>query len=461
MDVYKKKLAKYTYKYLQLKQRAGYSRDENIRMLDPILRDLVADPDDKRIENFREKILAIIDDYYGFAFIYEKKEVLGVITSDIDMFSDFICNMSKDQPRLFIDVYEAVHASDIIKHEDHRLKILNILLECKKLDYNYDENNIYVRILADPDTPAYYQKYLELFEPLMQKNGDPIIQQLIQIKKGDKIEPTFPEITINQVANIYKNYYVVDRYYDKYVSDDIKKTIEKIRTLVNKDRQVAPPLWLDNVSQMRDSIKKWFESVPAEDMIWAESIEKLEIITGGQGRFTMIKLNGKRWIVKDGFGRYFGARHLKQHGLNAANKKLLFLSKDVYTFDVTIRTSDYPIIAHPECYNIYCLTELVPGGHHPGSASCPYELLSKYGFYDKGNDNCFIRKTSEGKYGYIVIDTELNKNFYDNGDDATNKFAPKKFRSVMNYNFNAYDISTNISIDLNYLFKKHGLTYIT
>lgn len=446
--MYHKKYQKYKIKYLKKKGQNGgtyyYSK------IYSFLKASFSSINDNYIKEFAQKVASIAkkNDYIDGLFldlfsikqldinwlireIIENKDQLFLFFLDNIVNTNFKDSNGNNILNLFIsETINSIKNNCENIDENNYISILNILVSKGINIFEFNDDHVSPLILSLLNV-----KYVNIFRSIINN------QNIMNLDDNDFNKITFlvsnnninilnnktlkyiesnngAYVSLYQIANLYYNYQIVDQLFNSNMAN--QQFYYKILEKINLKKQVFGPLWIQNIYQLRTSIITLLKQ-SHNDIIKLQSI----IPIGKIDRFDIIEYNGKKWLVKPGIDRYFGAKHLKQYGAPVITKKLLKIGNDLnLDIKIEIDINKYPIqqIINISINNFYTLSELIEEKFKPDLSQCI--KWWDYGFYDNYQDNCssyeYIDKESNNKIKKtIIIDTDTDKNFYDNCDSIS------------------------------------------
>ena len=228
-----------------------------------------------------------------------------------------------------------------------------------------------------------------------------------EIDEKEKLDKEILEMDdipkLYKIANIYKNYKIVDLIYNK-LKEIYNSYINKYKLNEQNERvTVHPPLWIYNISQIRRYIEDLLNSLKT-----TLSNESMFENIPNDPKF--VKYNSKPYVKNIGLNRYIGYLHLKKFNVPVPESFLIL--KDNEKKDVTLKivlskpvektNNISPIIVDSD--DFYTITEYIEG------EKCTGFQYYDYGFFDSGirGGNCKNRDGID-----YIIDTKTIKNFWD------------------------------------------------
>lgn len=433
---YENKYAKYKKKYLNLRLVGGFASDEIYAFIKSTFAHNNAD--DTSIKDFSEAVSEFSERIKSQYFLNRRQKI------DTNLFLDLLLI----NPQLLNTFVEKICNIETYTDTDGN-NILNLLIDQiatnKKRDNRIRYNATVDHRLTDDKIGAILDKSIRgnnIFE-LNKFNISPFIKVVLKKMKDFNIILKYADIKINllekhdlnylvyciyknnsldmdmvgqnrililyQIANLYSRYDIVRELYDR-IGNEYHAEISYYISGVNRLEQVYDPLWLYNVDQIRNSIIAMLKSAKS-DIVVVPAIEPIFTID----RFSVVEIDDKRWIVKPGIDRYFGAKHLRKYGAPVAQKKLIKIgSDDTINVSININTNNFPVqqMVTIDVSNFFTLSEVIEGKLSPNLGNCVQYW--KYGFFDNEKDNCaqhYNKRTNQ--FETIIIDTDMEKNFYD------------------------------------------------
>lgn len=475
MHRYEKKIIKYYWKRRMLYNEQHGGTNISGELQDALKKISRNNIDSHKFDIFMAKLSNLVDEYPDELMT----EILSMSPNilfnyaaiDIKWFDYFLTEIVGDTSNIYNDIYNDIYSGlyeieNYIPSEEHVCNIFKRLL-AHKIPINYDNvNNLYLHLVKightrrlNPVKDRHDKCILDEIDKYIENDSNILAKELMYTRNGLKIEPSSNNKVIYMMANLSNNYFVSNYFYEQYIPDNIKSAIRHIETKINKKEQVVPPFWLDNIYQMKNRVIAWMTSVDSDDIVRIHHLNELEKIDSVAG-FSMVLIQGRKWLVKPDFTRYFGARHLRANGANVVNKKLLFIGDNEKQFNLSINVDNYPFgqICDITCDNIMCLSEYVdkPFAGDMNSANFQCHKYWNYGFYDNFLDNCYSYIDDDKNPQYIIIDTDTDKNFYDSAGrrDRDDVVPPEnyaalqnKFAKLMTYNFGTTQLKISMILD--------------
>lgn len=438
--MYQKKYEKYKTKYLNTKPT--FDRTYYYNEIYDFIKRTFGDNDAK---DFVEAILKFIeengstsfvsknipiDTYLFFHLLIMNPPLLDTFLKNIINVENYIDSNGNNIINLFIDAIENnIKRNPLVFYSDKNLTLADFTLDDNKINAILEKiiikNNIFE--LNNADVSPFIKILLEKTKRfnLILSYADIKINTLekldlnylvYQIYKNNTLALSIEDIDktnipiLYQIANLHCKYAVAKSIYESYAGIDYQQYIVALISQVNRLEQVYDPLWLYNVDQIRNSIVNMLQSAK-NDIVFVPMIKPIDSID----RFSVVEIDGKRWIVKPGIDRYFGAKHLEKYGIPVVNKKLIKIGDDdTINVSININPTKFPNqpIIKIDVENFFTLAEVIESKLKPKLADC--RQYWKYGFFDNEKDNCaeYYNK-STNKKETIIIDTDMEKNFYD------------------------------------------------